>query len=281
MAAGARLHLTAECLNPPVEQVPLVRGSVARVPFLASNTSDERISMNTNRALRTSAIAFAVLYFVAMFAPDLPEGTYSDSRVLGLVNDDGSMVVLAGYALAAAGAVFLCWLAGVTTRLRGAGGSALVDLALLAGAAYGVLLMVASTFFSTIALGHSIGELPPAEDAFLVRAFSNQGFHLVLVPALLCAGLLMTAVSLGARRQAVLPRWAVVAGLCLAPLMLAGAVWVPQFLVPVWAIVVAFSLRTTEDQDEASHRSVATHNSRAASASSASGEGSAGLPARW
>ena len=201
MAAGARLHLTAECLNPPVEQVPLVRGSVARVPFLASNTSDERISMNTNRALRTSAIAFAVLYFVAMFAPDLPEGTYSDSRVLGLVNDDGSMVVLAGYALSAAGAVFLCWLAGVTTRLRGAGGSALVDLALLAGAAYGVLLMVASTFFSTIALGHSIGELPPAEDAFLVRAFSNQGFHLVLVPALLCAGLLMTAVSLGARRR--------------------------------------------------------------------------------
>jgi hypothetical protein len=226
--------------------------------------------MTGTRALRTSALAFTALYLVAMFAPSLPEGAYSDARVLGGVNDDGSMIVLGGYALAAAGVVFLCWLSGIAGRLRERGPSALTDLALLAGAAYGVLVMIAATFFSTIALGRAIGELPEAEDAFLVRAMSNQGFHVLLVPALLCAGVLIAAVSVQGRRSAVLPRWCVVVGLCFAPLMLVGAAWAPQFLVPLWATLVSFAVTDRPGQDPVDQRPASSQASRAASASRAS-----------
>lgn len=193
-------------------------------------------------ALRASASLFAALYAVAMFLPTLPEGSYSDAFVLKLVNADQLPVVLGGYALALAGLVMF-WFTSLVANQMSAQHSTLARLATMGGGGYALVLMLASTFFGSIATGRAIGELPPVQDAFLVRALSNQGFHLVLVPGLLCAGLLIMAVSLLARREALMPRWCVVFGYCLAPLLLLGAAWMPQFLVPLWAVVVAFAIK--------------------------------------
>ena len=198
--------------------------------------------MTHHTALRASATLFAALYAVATFLPTLPEGSYSDAFVLTLVNADQLPVVLGGYALAVAGLVMFWFTSLVASRIS-APHSTLTHLVAMGGGGYALTLMVASTFFGSLATGRAIGELPPAEDAFLVRALSNQGFHLVLVPGLLCAGLLILAVSLLARREALLPRWCVVFGFCLAPLLLLGAAWMPQFLVPLWAVVVAFAMK--------------------------------------
>jgi hypothetical protein len=212
--------------------------------------------MSHRAALRTSAILFALLYGIATFLPVLPEGTYSDASVLRLVNDDATPMIVAGYALAAAGLVFL-WFAGLLAEGLQAGRSALPRLMGMGGAGYGIILMIASTYFSTIAMGRAIGELPTVEDPFLVRTISNQGFHLVLVPGLLCAGLLVLSASLLGRRTGQLPGWASNLGYCVLPLLLLGATWVPQFLVPIWAIVVAFAVRERKDaQPELSARSV-------------------------
>ena len=202
--------------------------------------------MNTQPTLRIAALAFTALYALAFFLPVLPEGSDPDDRVLGLVNADTAPIVLGGYALAGAGLVFLWWLSALAHRFPD-DRSPLSRILLTGGTAYAVLLMLASCLFSTIALGIGIGELPLAEDAFLVRVVSNLGFHVVLVPALLCASLVVLAATLLARRASALPAWCVGLGLLVVPLLWLGPLWVPQFLVPLWTVAISFALRRRMD----------------------------------
>lgn len=219
--------------------------------------------MNRNsRPLRLCAAIFTVLYLVAMFVPTLPEGAYSDARVLQLLDDSGSRaaIVLGGYALAAAAVAFLCFVAVMCSRLSAARSEALVSVSSLAGLGYAAMLMVASTSFSSLPIGRGIGEIPASTDPMLFRVMSNAGFHSVLVPGLLCAMVMTTAVSVLLRRNHAVPAWCANAGLVMAPLLLLGAAWVPQFLVPLWTLLVAFTFRPAptdpglERRERAEHR---------------------------
>lgn len=211
-------------------------------------------------ALRVSAVIFTAAYLVAAFVPTLPEGNYSDARVLDLLDDGGSRtpIVLGGYALAAAAAAFLCFTAALCSRLSSGRDDSLVSIGRATGIGYAVMLMVASTAFSSLPMGRALGEIPASDDAMLYRVMSNSGFYAVLVPGLFSAAVMVAALSMVLKRSAAAPTWTVTAGFVIAPLLLLGVAWAPQFLVPLWVLLVGFGLRSATAVPQAAARELAS-----------------------
>ena len=200
--------------------------------------------MSSIRWLRTSAIAFAASYFGAIFTAPLPEGAYDDQRVVSLLSGAELLgIVIGGYALVLAGLSALAFtsiLGGMLHRSEPtATGPALVRSL---GTAYGVLLMTASALFLAVPMGHVVEELPTATPSPF-RELTMAGFTALLVAGLLCAGVRVIVASLLQRRAGLAPRWSTTTGLAIAPILLLGVGWAPQFLVPMWALLVAFSVR--------------------------------------
>ncbi len=194
-----------------------------------------------------SAVAFTVLYLAATFIPTLPEGSYTDARVLELLEEPGTrnLMVMAGVLFPLAGLALLPLVSQLATSLRRpAPDSPLPGVVFGGGLLYVAMLMVAGTSFGGYATGIAVGELPMPTDATLARVLSDQGFGTLLTPGLFSAAAMILAASLLARRTGLLPRWVCLAGLVFAPLLLLGAAWVPQFLVPAWALMAGVTLRT-------------------------------------
>jgi hypothetical protein len=249
--------------------------------FLASGSPMKGTPVNHHTVLRWGAVLFAVLYGIAMFLPTLPEGAYSDRQVLSLLGgDDRTAIMVGGYALGVAGLVFLAWTSVLASRLDD--GSAHPRLLTAGGIAFGLVLMVTASLFASLAWGSALGELPKVDDALLVRATTQQGFYLLLLPGLACASLAVASASILARRTAVLPRWVTVTGLAVAVLLWFGFAWAPQFLVPIWAVLVGFTVRPQPDRPSRSTTSdVRSHRAAPASGSAASGDASATADRRW
>jgi hypothetical protein len=206
-------------------------------------TAASRITRSP-RLLRASAAAFVASYAVAMFVPSLPEGAYSDARVLALLEDgaDRTRIILGGYALVVAGLALLVFVSGLKARLGAAADSVWGTALQAAAAGYAAVLACAAAMFSSIPMGVALGELEAGTDTMLYRAMSNSGFHLLLVGGLGLASVAVFSASVALRQVDDVPRWLPVVGFVVAPLLLLGFAWVPQFLVPLWAVVAAVVL---------------------------------------
>lgn len=199
--------------------------------------------MSSIRWLRATAVVFAVSYVGAMFTASLPEGAYDDRRVVGLLSG-GQLtgIVFGGHALVVAGLsalVFTSLLAGV---LSGAGHGDGPGLVRALGSGYALMVLLAAVLFLAVPMGHVVGELPEATPSPF-RELTMAGFTALLVPALICASALVGVVSALVRRSELAPRWSTTTGFVIAPLLLLGAGWAPQFLVPLWALLVAFTVQ--------------------------------------
>lgn len=193
--------------------------------------------------LRSSAAVFAAAYGVAMFVPSLPEGAYSDARVLALLDgSDRTRIIVGGYALVVAACSLLLFVAAIRSRLEAVPRTVWRSAIAPAAAVYAAMLMVAAALFSSIPMGVALGELKAVTDPALFRAMSNGGFHLLLVGGLGVASLLVAGVSVALKGQDDVPRWLPVLGFVVAPLLWFGFAWVPQFLVPIWAVAVGAAL---------------------------------------
>lgn len=195
-----------------------------------------------HRAGPVAGLAFAVLHVFFVFAMDLPTGADSDQHVLSLYADSGprTLLVLGGVAVALAGLALLPFLAFFYDRVRAAGPVA--ALIPLAGLIYVAMLMSAGVSWTGHAFGIAVGELPMPQDAELLRATSDRGFVQLLVFGLFAAALMVAAGSLAGRSAGVLGTKTARFGLAIAPLLLLGFAWVPQFLVPLWVVVVSIAL---------------------------------------
>lgn len=194
-----------------------------------------------------SGIAFAVLYVVIFFSPlqDLPEGAYSDQRVVDLYADAGwrTGIIAGSYLTAVAGLCLLRFLVdvhGVLRRAEGERGS-LATLALAGGLVYVAMLFAAGAAFGVLALG-AIGEAPQPVDPALAKLLVQLGFSLLLVYGLFAAIALVLASSVVALRTAALPRWLAMSGFVVAPLLALGTAYMPQLLVPLWVLGVSVTL---------------------------------------
>jgi hypothetical protein len=206
---------------------------------------------NSTRTAAFSAVAFTVLYLAATFIPTLPEGAYSDAKVLELLQDSGtrSLIVVGSVLYIVAALSLLPFVSQLTATLRHAeqgrtdADSPLLGVMSGGGLLYIAILLIAGNAFGSYATGIAVGELPTPEDATLVRVLSDQGFGLILVPGLLSAAVMILAASMLARRSHALPSWVCITGFVFAPLLLLGAAWVPQFLVPLWTLMAGFTLQ--------------------------------------
>ncbi len=200
-----------------------------------------------------------MLYLAATFLPALPEGADSDAEVLGLVQEGGSrnLIVLGSVLFMLAALALLPFLSQLTATLRHAevsrtdSDSPLIGVVFGGGLLYIAMLLTAGNSFGTYATGVAVGELPVPQDATLVRVLSDQGFGLLLIPGLLSAAAMILAASLVARRSQALPSWVCITGFVFAPLLLLGAAWAPQFLVPLWTLMAGFALRPSSVAESA------------------------------
>lgn len=183
--------------------------------------------------------AFAVLYFVAIFGiMDLPEGADSDAEVLDLVSGDGRNRLIAGVALlAAAGVLFLWFVATLVEQVRVRGDGVVLRLVLLAGTVFTTMLFVAGACFGVVPLASALNELPDGTAAETARVLTQLGFVSLLLFGLAAAGTMVLAVSIGALGSGALPTWLAWSGIAIGPLLFLGAFWMPQLLLLLWAAV--------------------------------------------
>ncbi len=194
-----------------------------------------------------AAIAFAVLYVTALFGVmDLPEEGDSDAAVLATYTDTGKRAGLTAgvYLLAGAGLAFIWFLASLRERLRRDDvGDRLSSIAFAGGLVYTAMLFTAGAAFGVLPLAIGVGEFEAeAVDPALARVLVQLGFTILLIYGLLAAAVMVVAVSLAALRTALLPRWLTLAGFVVAVLLLFGPVYMPQLLVPLWAVAVGLAL---------------------------------------
>lgn len=173
-----------------------------------------------------AGLAFAALYVTFWLVTELPEGSYSDERVLESLTDTGKRTgyVVGSVVIALAGVAMLVFVAYLRHRL------ALLDphgplpsLAYGAGLIYVVLLFSAGSNWTGYAIGLAVGELQPPEDTELVRVLNDSGMSLLLIYGLFSAAVLVLASSVSARRSGLLPRWVTTSGVVIAPLLLLGS----------------------------------------------------------
>lgn len=201
--------------------------------------------ITSQTAARASAIVFAVLYAAALHVPELPEGAYSDTHVIDLVTEPSSRlaILLGGASLTVAGLALLPFVAYLTTIVRQAVPDGILPLTTFAGGLlYAGMVIVAAQYFSGYAGGIAMGEVPAPADATLVRVLNDHGFGTLLVGGLLSAGVMVLSACLAG--SAVLPTWVRRTGFPVAASCLLGAAWMPQYLVVLWILTAAFTLRS-------------------------------------
>jgi hypothetical protein len=196
------------------------------------------------RSAAGAGVVFAVLYVVVFqFLWDLIEEGYTDHEVQALFADPGyrQRLFVGAFLVAVAGTALLWFLAALLGALRRADpdGDAPAVTAFAAGCIYVALLFVSATLFTGYAAGILVGELSAPVDVALARVLNNLGFTLLLIDGLFAAAVVVLITSLLARRTSLLPRWLTRAGLVVSPLLLLGAAYVPQFLVPLWVLAVS------------------------------------------
>jgi hypothetical protein len=197
----------------------------------------------TIRSMRASAVTYAALYLAAIFLPRFPEGAYSDERVTVLLGEgsDRMLIVGGGILLSLAGVALIPFLAGLAVLLRSRSPDTLAATAApMGGLLHVCMLLIAATSLSGYATGLAIGEIPAPVETTLARTLSNQGFHALLIPGLLSAGVMILATTIAGR--SFLPRWVWIAGLVVSPLTLLGVAWMPQFVVPIWCLLLSFTV---------------------------------------
>jgi hypothetical protein len=199
-------------------------------------------AMSLHRAGPVCGLLFLPLYAAFTFVPELPEPTYSDEAVLALYTDPdkADLIMLGSLFMALAGVVLLVFLADLWRRLRPAGD--LATLTVGAGVLYVGTLFVTGTLWGGYAGrgGGPVADAAGFEDSVtLARVLTDMGLGMQLVYGLMAAAVMVAAASAAGRRTGAVPRGVVVAGFVVAPLLLLGVTWVPQFLVPLWVAAVS------------------------------------------
>jgi hypothetical protein len=198
-------------------------------------------AMSLHRIGPICGLLFLPLYAAFTFVPELPQAHLSDEQVLDLYRDGSGTIQLGSLLMGLAGVAFLVFLADLHARLRPAGGTA--TLALAGGVTYVGMIFVAGTLWGSYAAGGSGGPFENRPDldesATLARILSDTGSGVLLVYGLLAAAAMIAGAAAAGRSTGELPRGLVVAGWIIAPVLILGFAWLPQFLVPLWVCAAA------------------------------------------
>ncbi len=126
-------------------------------------------------------------------------------------------------------------------------------MALGGGIVYVGMLFAAAASFGVWPLAVAVGEQSPTDlDPHLGRVLVQLGFAALLIFGLLAASLMVLSQLVMALRTGLLPRWLGWSGVVVAILLMAGPLYMPQVLVPLWVVTAGVSVRPPELSDSPS-----------------------------
>jgi uncharacterized membrane protein len=205
-------------------------------------TNDIRPAPTRPWVVPAAAFGFAVLFVVGLLMSGTDTKDKSADEVVSTFRDNKSLNLVAGYLLVLAGLAFLpvAWavLERVSAGLSPMGG----HVARWSAQLFVTMVLVSGMFFASLAAAVSFGgeDDPPAD---LIRFVPQIGYAILLAAGALCAGLFLALVSRAGQRSATVPQWFWVLGYVATVAMLAGVIFVPMVLLPIWAISAGLMLR--------------------------------------
>lgn len=214
--------------------------------------------MSLHRVGPICGLLFLPLYLGFTFVPEHPEASDPNQYVLDLYADPGriGLMIVGSALMGLAGVVFLVFLADLWRRLRPAGD--LATLTVGAGVLYVGMLFMAGLLKGAYAWrgGGPFEDVAGFEDSVaLARVLTDMGIGVHLIYGLFAAAVMVAAASAAGRRTGALPRGIVLAGFVIAPLLLVGFTWVPQFFLPLWVVAVSVAaLRRSPETEQAAPR---------------------------
>jgi hypothetical protein len=188
-----------------------------------------------------AGIGFVALYVVAFAVGGEPPDT--DPAITARYADSGerALELTAFFLIAAAALAFVLFVGGARSLLAGSEGQqrTLAALAYAGGVVSAALILVGNAVSRTTAFAadDELFTLDPDTQ----RMFESAGF-LLFVSAAFAAILLVAAVSAGALRYGILPRWLGWAGIVVAVLLPSAFVFVGFLILLAWVLAVGITL---------------------------------------
>jgi hypothetical protein len=202
---------------------------------------DERLAV-------VSAIAFAVLFVVAMFLVVPYDTDQDDAAVIGDVEDNNVAMMIGIYAAVLSALAFLVVAATLLRRVA----TTLTDRDLTVARGAAIVGTVG------LALGPAIAGSPgPADlfgdedrplDAGVVRFIPHVGFITLMIVGALAIALFLGLLAWAGQRSRLWPMWFVVMTYATVVAMILAPAFIPLVLLPIWALGAAVVLaRPTQD----------------------------------
>jgi hypothetical protein len=196
-------------------------------------------------------LAFAVLFIAGLFSMSIPVGgeASSSEEIRDFYADSGdrTQVVISLYLLMFSGVAFTFFLAGLYTRIRDHAPASreMALAALIAGSAFIALVLAGAALLGSIAGGIQLGNEPElaVEDAAVARFLGHAGYGVLLIGAALSATVVILATSVSVLRDSALAAgWVAWVGFACALILLAGVIFLPMVVLPLWVILASFTV---------------------------------------
>jgi hypothetical protein len=189
-----------------------------------------------------SSIGFAVPFVAGTLLSGSDTQGRAAEEAVESFRDGKSLNIVAGYLLVLAGIAFMPLAWAILERVSGGMTSLGDQVARWTAQLVVAMVLVSGMLFASLAAAVSFGaeEDPPVD---LIRYVPQVGLVMLLIAAALCAGLFLVLVSRAGQRAAAVPQWFWILGYVAAVAMVAGVVFVPMVLLPIWAISAGVVLR--------------------------------------
>jgi hypothetical protein len=189
-----------------------------------------------------AGVAFTVFFLVALGVSRGGPGDTPD-ELADWYGDEGNRgAAFFVFFLLTAAALSFLWLLGAlrSALVRAEGDPARwTAVAFAAGVASATLLLASASLYVTPAAAASEEKFP--FDPSTANSLANAGFML-LVCSTMAGALLVLATSIVAARTGLLPRWLVLAGFVVAPVLLFAIFLVPLYVWLAWVLAVSVVL---------------------------------------
>jgi hypothetical protein len=193
-------------------------------------------------------IVFVVLFVIGFLVFPTPDDDKDSAKWERWWTDSGHRggAVIGAYLMVLGLLAFVWFMWSLNRRLRERGG-----MMITFGTLFVALACVSALVRATIPGGKQFGSTPLPPGADFPRQFNSIGMGVLLLAGALAAGAFVATVSYLARRDSMLPNWLVIAGYVVAVLQLAGALFIPFALFPLWVLVVSIVLLRRESSVQA------------------------------
>ena len=199
-----------------------------------------------------SGVAFAALFIAGALTLGELAGSVGDSNAtfIAYYDDEGNRArdIAGAYLLAAAGLVFLWFLASLRRRLRTTVDetSVLPSVVLGAGIAFVAMLFAAAASLATVNISITFGAIFDEESPVLggpeMAVLPQFGYVLLHVYGAFAASLMIAASSLAGSRGGLFPAWLIWLGYVAAFLLLFAIASLPLFALPIWVLAVSLAI---------------------------------------